>query len=40
MYAGFLGGNLKERDNLLNQDVDGRFILKRVLNKYDGNAYT
>ena len=33
-----VGGNMKERDNLDDQGVDGRTILKWVFKKWDGEA--
>jgi hypothetical protein len=33
-----LYGNVKERDHLENLVIDGRIILKRVLNEKDGRA--
>jgi hypothetical protein len=36
----FLCVNLKERDNLKQVEIDGRGILKRILKKRDGKAWT
>ena len=35
VYTRFWWGNLRERDNLGNQDVDGRIILGWILRKWD-----
>jgi len=34
----FIGGHVKERDNLLHVGVDGRIILRWILKKYGGRA--
>jgi len=36
VYAGFWWRNLKERDHLEYQGVDGRIILKQIHKKRDG----
>jgi len=35
MYIGFLWGNLRERDHLEDQEVDGRIILIWIFSKWD-----
>jgi len=35
-YTGFWGGNLIERDNMEDQGVEGRIILRRIFRKWDG----
>jgi hypothetical protein len=38
---GFSGGNLRERDHLKDQGVDGRIILKWILEQWNwGGAWT
>ena len=36
MCIGFWWGNLRERDNWGDQDVDGRLILRWILRKWEG----
>jgi hypothetical protein len=36
MHSGFCWGNLWEGDNLKDQGVNGRIILKWILEKWDG----
>ena len=40
MYTGFWWGDLRERDQLEDLDVDGRIILKLIFRKWDGDAVT
>jgi hypothetical protein len=40
MHKGFWWGNLRKRDHLENPGVDGRIILKWILKKYAGRAWT
>ena len=40
VYTGFWGKDLKERDHFVDQDVDGRVILKWIFKKWDGGAWT
>jgi hypothetical protein len=40
VYAEFWCGDLRERDHLEDVGVDGRIILKLLLKKWDGNAWT
>jgi len=35
-HAGFWWGNLKDRDHLEDLEVDGKTILKRMLEKWEG----
>jgi hypothetical protein len=39
MLTGFFCGNLKERDNLEDQDLCRKIILKLILNKQYGSAW-
>jgi len=36
VYRGFWLGNLRERDHLENQVVDGRIILRWIFRKWEG----
>jgi len=36
VYTAFWCGNLRERDHLGDQGIDGRIILKRIFKKWDG----
>jgi hypothetical protein len=36
VLTGFLSGNVKEREHLENQGVDGRIILRWIFVKWDG----
>ena len=36
VHTGFHCGNLREEDHLKDPDVDGRIILKYILEKWDG----
>jgi len=36
MHVGFWLGNLRERDHLEDEGVDGRIILKRIFKMWDG----
>jgi hypothetical protein len=38
--TGFWWGNLKEKDHLEVQKVDGRIILRWIFTKWDGGAWT
>ena len=40
MHTEFWWGNLKDRNNLRDLEVDGRIILKSVIKKYGGRAWT
>ena len=40
VYTGFWWGNLRERDHLVDPDVDGRIILKWIFRKWEGKAWT
>jgi hypothetical protein len=40
LYTGFWWGNLRERENLEDVDIWGRIILKLMLKKWGGVAYT
>jgi hypothetical protein len=35
VYTGFWWGNLRERDHLVDQGVDGRIILKCIFRKWN-----
>jgi hypothetical protein len=35
VHTGFWWGNLRERDNWEDQDVDGRIILRRIFRTWD-----
>jgi hypothetical protein len=39
VHTEFWWGNLREGDYLDDPDVDGRIILKRILDKWDGRTY-
>ena len=39
MYTGFWCGNLRERDNSEAQVVDGSIILRRILSKWEVEAW-
>jgi len=40
VHTGFWWGNLRERDHLEDQGLDGRIILKLISKKWDGKAWT
>jgi hypothetical protein len=40
MHVGFWWGNLKERDNLVDPDVDWRIILRWIFRKWDVEVWT
>jgi hypothetical protein len=40
VYTGFWWGNLRERNNLGDPDVDGRIILRWIFRKWDVGAWT
>jgi len=40
VYTGFWLENLRERDHLEDQVVDGRIILRRIFRKWDVGAWT
>jgi hypothetical protein len=40
LHTGIWWENLRERDHLEDQGVDARIILKRILRKGDGEAWT
>ena len=39
-YTGFWWGNLKERDQLGDPDIDGRIILRRIFRKWNVGVWT
>jgi hypothetical protein len=40
VYTGFWGGNLKERNHLEDQGIDGRILLRWIFRKWDVGAWT
>jgi hypothetical protein len=40
IHTGIWWGNLIERDNLEDPDIDARIILKWIFKKWDGEAWT
>jgi hypothetical protein len=40
MYTGFWWGNLREKDHLEDQSVDGKIILRCIFRKWDVEAWT
>jgi len=40
VYIGFWWGNLRERDNLGDPDIDGRLILRWIFRKWDVGIWT
>jgi hypothetical protein len=40
VYTAFWWGDLRERENLEDLGLDGRKILKVILNEWDGEAWT
>jgi hypothetical protein len=40
VYTGFWWGDLSERDNLQDVDVDGEMLLKFILKRWAGEAWT
>jgi len=40
VHTGFWWGDLRERDHLEQLGIDGRIILKCILKKWDGEAWT
>jgi hypothetical protein len=40
MHTGFWWGNLKDRNNLRDLEVDGKIILKSIIKKLGGRAWT
>jgi hypothetical protein len=39
VYIGFWCGNVRERDHLEDQGIDGRIIFKSILKKWDVGAW-
>jgi len=39
-YTGFWWGNLRERDNLGEPDLNGKLILRRIFRKWDVGVWT
>jgi len=40
VYAGFWGGNLREKDHWEDPDIDGRIILRCIFRKWAVEAWT
>jgi hypothetical protein len=40
VHTGFWWGHLRDRDHLKDQGVDGRIILKWIIKKWNGEAWT
>jgi hypothetical protein len=40
VHTGFWWGNIRERDHLGDQGIDGRIISKRIFKKWDRGAWT